>query len=94
VPISLKPEQQEMWRTRRARLFAQRLTAFNRRDLLDRFFKLTHLSERTADYLMSVDAATCLRVTEYLVEFPEEATRLCYLDPQAQEEALAHIAAN
>lgn len=83
---------QETWEQRRRRLFEERLKARNRDGLLIKFFGLPAVAEATADWLVDADDDVCIRVAEYLVEFPEEATRLCHLHPKEQRAALDRIA--
>lgn len=83
---------QETWQQRRRRLFNERLRASNRDGLLLKFYELAAVPEATCDWLVDADVDVCIRVAEYLVEFPEEATRLCHLHPRDQRAALDRIA--
>lgn len=83
--------QSELWPYRRQRLYVERMKAAGRTNLASQLFAIPH-SEETANYLVEAAPDLCIRLTAYLVEFPEESNRLLYLDPAEQRSELNRIA--
>jgi hypothetical protein len=87
---TIAPPKAELWHQRRQRLYIERLKAAGRVNLASQLFALPH-SEETANYLVEASPDLCIKLTAYLVEFPEESNRLLYLDPAEQRSELDRL---
>lgn len=82
----------QTWSARRLAIFRARLSDAGRPDLVDRFLALKLVEDATANWLVESSADACVRMTEYLVEYPDEAARLCYMTPAEQRGELDRLA--
>jgi hypothetical protein len=88
---TIAPPKAELWHFRRQRLYVDRMKAAGQLKLATRLFAVP-LSEETANYLVEAKPDLCIKLTAYLVEFPDESNRLGYLDPAEQRSELNRIA--
>ena len=59
-------------------------------DLIAKFLDLPDISDVTADYLV-LEAANVVPLVAYLADHPDEADRLCYLNPLMQRSELQRL---
>ncbi len=88
--LSLHADFQKKWSVRRVELFRERMETAGAADLIAKFFELPDVSDITADYLV-LEAANVVPLVAYLADHPDEADRLCYLNPPMQRSELLRL---